>query len=165
MKTIFCLFLALTPLLLFAQPTQTVRGKVYDNESNFPLIGAKVEVLTGDSIKRYRGMSDEEGHFVIEKVPVGKFQMEVKYPTYDIRSVTIEVTSGKECVVNVPMNERIVEQKEVTVSARKKGEVINEMALISAHREWIQPVWLPILQVYKVQMIQGMTLLYAETHH
>jgi hypothetical protein len=134
MKTIFCLFLALTPLLLFAQPTQTVRGKVYDNESNFPLIGAKVEVLTGDSIKRYRGMSDEEGHFVIEKVPVGKFQMEVKYPTYDIRSVTIEVTSGKECVVNVPMNERIVEQKEVTVSARKKGEVINEMALISAQQ-------------------------------
>jgi len=134
MRTIFALILGLTPFLSFAQPTQTVRGKVFDSETNFPLLGAKIEVFTGDSIKRYRAISDEEGRFIIEKVPVGKHQLEVKLPTYDSKTITVEVTSGKESVVNLPLNERIVEQKEVTVSARKKGEVINEMALISAQQ-------------------------------
>ncbi len=134
MKTITLLLFVIAPILLFAQPTQTVRGKVFDSETNFPLTGAKVEVFTGDSLKRYRGISDEEGRFVIEKVPVGKHQAEIKFPTYDIKSVTIEVTSGKECIVNVPLNERVVEQKEITVNARRKGEVINEMALISAQQ-------------------------------
>lgn len=118
----------------FAQPTQTVRGKVFDSETNFPLYGAKVEVFTGDSLKRYRAITNEEGQFTIEQVPVGKHQLEVKIPSHDIKLITIEVNSGKETVVNIPMSERIIEQQEVKVTARKKGEVINEMALISAQQ-------------------------------
>jgi hypothetical protein len=60
--------------------------------------------------------------------------LEVKIPTYDLKSVTVEVNSGKEAIVNVPLTERIIEQKEVTITARKKGQVINEMALISAQQ-------------------------------
>ena len=116
------------------QSTQTVRGKVYDSETNFPLFGAKAEVFTGDSLKRYRAVTDPEGVFEILNVPVGKHQLEIKLSTYEDRTVTIEVTSGKECVVNIPMNERIIEKQEIKVTARKKGEVINEMALISAQQ-------------------------------
>ncbi len=133
-KFIFLCLLFIAPLTLNAQITQTVRGKVFDSETNYPLLGAKVEVLTEDSIKRYRSITDEEGRFIIEKVPVGKFQLEVKIPTYDLKSVTVEVSSGKEAIVNVPLTERIVEQKEITITARKKGQVINEMALISAQQ-------------------------------
>jgi hypothetical protein len=129
------ILLMILPYLLFAQPTQTVRGKVVDSETNYPLIGAKIEILSGDSVKNYyRGISNEDGIFSIGKVPVGKQQLVVSYPTYEARIITIEVTSGKESVVNVPLSERIVEQEEVTVSARKRGEVINEMALISAQQ-------------------------------
>ncbi|MCE2711187.1 MAG: TonB-dependent receptor [Cryomorphaceae bacterium] len=131
------LLLALFVLLLkltFAQSTQIVRGKIFDSETNFPLYGAKAEVFTGDSLKRYRAISDEEGRFEINDVPVGKHQLEIKLATYDTKSITIEVTSGKECVVNAPMTERIIEKQEIKVTARKKGEVINEMALISAQQ-------------------------------
>lgn len=131
---VFILALSFLPLAFKAQITQTVRGKVFDSETNYPLLGAKVEVLTGDSVKRYRAITDEEGRFIIEKVPVGKHQLEVKIPTYDLKSVTVEVNSGKEAIVNVPLTERIIEQKEVTITARKKGQVINEMALISAQQ-------------------------------
>lgn len=103
------------------QPSQTVRGKIFDGETNYPLFGAKAEVLTGDSVKRFRAMSDVKGNFIIDQVPVGKYQLEVKLSTYELKSVTIEVTSGKECIVNIPLNERIIEQKEVTITARKKG--------------------------------------------
>ncbi len=135
MKNLILIFaLSIVPAAFNAQITQTVRGKVFDSETNYPLLGAKVEVLTGDSISRYRGITDEEGRFIIEKVPVGKHQLEVKIPTYDLKSVTVEINSGKEAIVNVPLTERIIEQKEVTITARKKGQVINEMALISAQQ-------------------------------
>jgi hypothetical protein len=135
MKNLFLLLLFfIFTSTAFAQPTQTVRGKVYDSETNFPLIGAKIEILTGDSTKRYRAIADLDGAFIIENVPVGKYELEVKLSTYDSKSVTIEVNSGKETIVNVPMSERIIEQQEVKVTARKKGEVINELAIVSAQQ-------------------------------
>ena len=129
--TILMLFFGMTA---FAQPTQTVRGKVYDSETNFPLVGAKVTVITADTTKSYRALTDIDGEFKIQNVPTGKHQLEVQLMTYDTRSMTIEVISGKETIVNVPLSESYHEQVEVTVSARKKGEVINELALISAQQ-------------------------------
>ncbi|MFN5879841.1 MAG: beta-sandwich domain-containing protein, partial [Flavobacteriales bacterium] len=135
MKNFYSLFLILVlNSTAYAQPSQTVRGKVYDSETNFPLYGSKVEIFTGDSLKKFRAITNEEGQFTIEKVPVGKYELEVKIPSHDIKIITIEVNSGKETVANIPMNERIIEQQEVKVTARKKGEVINEMALISAQQ-------------------------------
>jgi hypothetical protein len=53
---------------------------------------------------------------------------------YDSKETTIEVNSGKETIVQVPMTESFVEKDAVTVTGRKKGEVINELALISAQQ-------------------------------
>ena len=131
---LFCTFFTLFFSTLFAQPTQTVRGKVFDSETNFPLLGAKVEILTHDSIKKYRALSNEEGLFVISAVPVGKYQVEVKLATYETKMITVEVNSGKEAILNIPITERIIEQQEVTIVGRKKGEVINELAVISAQQ-------------------------------
>ena len=44
-NTLFILLSILVSTWSFAQPTQTVRGTVVDNESQFPLIGVNV-VLT-----------------------------------------------------------------------------------------------------------------------
>jgi hypothetical protein len=131
---LFCAFFTLISSTLFAQPTQTVRGKVFDSETNFPLLGAKVEILTHDSIKKFRALSNEEGLFVISAVPVGKYQVEVKLATYETKMITVEVNSGKEAILNIPITERIIEQEEVTIVGRKKGEVINELAVISAQQ-------------------------------
>jgi hypothetical protein len=122
------------PFMFFAQSTQIVRGKVIDSETHFPLQGAKIEIFIGDSLRRLRAISDEQGQFLIENVPVGKYSLEVRFTSYEPKTVTIEITSGKETVIIIPIVEHIIEQKEVKVSARKKGEVLNEMALISAQQ-------------------------------
>jgi len=44
------------------------------------------------------------------------------------------VNSGKETIVQVPMMESFIEQEAIVVSGRKKGAVINELALISAQQ-------------------------------
>lgn len=117
-----------------AQPNQDVRGSVFDSETKFPIVGAKIQIFTQDSTHFYRALTDFEGNFSIAEVPVGKHELVVSFNTYDTKSTTIEVNSGKQSIVNIPLNESFLEKEEVTVSARKKGEVINELALISAQQ-------------------------------
>ena len=133
MKTIL-LFLCLGASVAIAQPTQTVRGQVFDSESQYPITGAKIQVFTADTNAMYRALSDIDGNFTIKNVPVGKHDLVASYMTYDTKKVSIEVNSGKETIVRVPLQESFVEQEEVTVTARKKGEVINELALLSAQQ-------------------------------
>lgn len=48
--------------------------------------------------------------------------------------MTIEVSSGRELILQIPLQEKISEQNEVKVLTKKHGEVINEMALLSAQQ-------------------------------
>jgi hypothetical protein len=104
MKTICTLlFLLGISAGAFAQPTQTVRGKVLDSETNFPLVGAKVEVLSVDSVMLSRGLTNIDGEFTLLKVPVGKHQVRISLMTYDTKTQTVEVNSGKEVVLNLSL--------------------------------------------------------------
>lgn len=133
MKTLL-LLLFIGVSTAFAQPTQTVRGKAYDDETQFPLYRVKVEIFTDDSTKQYRALTNIDGEFEISEVPVGKHELVASYSLYDTKTTTIVVNSGKETIVNIPMKESFVEQEEVVVVGRKQGEVINELALISAQQ-------------------------------
>jgi hypothetical protein len=124
----------LSSLNLFGQevPTQAVRGKVFDNESKFPIVGAKVFLFSEDFSSKT--ITDFDGLFHLENIPVGKHELQVSYTLYSSNTLTVEVTSGKEVVVQVPLVEFVSEQKEVVVHGRKRGEVLNELALISAQQ-------------------------------
>jgi hypothetical protein len=138
LNTMKIVILALSLLTLFskafAQPVQNVRGKIVDLETSHPLFGVKIEIFTSDSIKKYRTITDEFGDFTLKNIPVGKHKLVAKMMTYDNKNVTIEVNSGKESIVNFGMLEGFTEIEEVAVTARKKGDVINEMATISAQQ-------------------------------
>lgn len=135
MKYSLLLFLSIAlGHLSFAQPTQTVRGKTIDSETEFPLAGVKIEIFTQDSLTKYRAISNVDGEYSIDNVPVGKHQMVAKLMTYDDKTITIEINSGKQTIVNIPMMESFLEQEEVVVVGTKKGNVINEMALLSAQQ-------------------------------
>ncbi len=134
MKNLLIFGLLFWATSLFAQvPTQTVRGKVYDSETNYPLYGVKIEIGISET-NTMRCVSTEDGSFEIKNVPVGKYDLSATLALYEIKTVTIEVNSGKEMIVNIPLLERISAKQEVKVVGRKKGEVINEMALISAQQ-------------------------------
>jgi hypothetical protein len=110
--------------------TQSVRGTVVDSESNYPLIGAKVKVI--DLETPLGGICDNNGNFVIENVPIGKHTIEISSIGYLNNTSTVIVNSGKESIVTIYLEESSIIGKEVVVSGRKKGEVINEMATVSA---------------------------------
>ncbi|MCH2223527.1 MAG: carboxypeptidase-like regulatory domain-containing protein, partial [Crocinitomicaceae bacterium] len=133
-KLILSLFLLVSYSSLSQQPTQVVRGQIVDSETRYPLTDVKVQIFTEDSTLTLRSKTDIDGFFAISNVPIGKHQLLATYITYSAKEITIEVNSGKETVLDIPMQETILKKEEVTVLGRKRGEVINELALISAQQ-------------------------------
>jgi hypothetical protein len=134
MKHVLVVIFSLSTVFSFSQLTQTVRGKVYDAETNYPLSGVRVQVITNDTNDRFIGGTDANGEFTLKKIPVGKHKLISKLSSYEQSSVIIEVNSGKELVLNIPLMEMVVTKEEIVVTARKKGEVLNEMAVLSSQQ-------------------------------
>ncbi len=125
---------------IFSQPllsqdiTQTIRGTVVDAESNFPLTGVSIVVksTTGDWLGT---TTDLDGRYRLEKVPLGRQTLEFSYIGYQtILRNNIIVSSGKEVILDIAMEETIVELEGAVVVARRNGEVNNEMATVSARQ-------------------------------
>ena len=129
----FFFFLFGLPVLSSAQNlTQTIRGKVLDRESQMPLIGVSVAVISTSPVKG--GVTDAEGNFKIEKVPVGRHTLKINYLGYEEQTLPeLVLGSGKELVLTVGLAENIRLMKEVVIKAQQeKGRPENEMATLSA---------------------------------
>lgn len=132
------IFLIATILLCFgfvnksyAQLTQTIRGVVVDNESQFPLIGVNVILMKSDPL--IGSVSDVKGKYRLNEVPIGRHSIKFSYIGYkDVILDDIIVTTGKEVVLMVKMEERITQMDEVVIVGKRSGEALNEMAVISA---------------------------------
>ncbi len=70
-SAILILFLGFIGLYSHAQPTQTIRGKVVDTDSQKPLLGANILILEAGPITGV--ITDESGAFIFEDVPVGRY--------------------------------------------------------------------------------------------
>ena len=129
----FLLFSFFSMTLIAQTPTQSIRGKVVDSESQSPLVGVKVEVkiATGE---QFRALSDVDGNFELLKVPIGKHQVTATFSMYEAKTVTAELSSGKELILTIAMSEMIAKQGEVSIVGRRKGQVLNEMAMLSAQQ-------------------------------
>ena len=73
-----------------SQPTQTIRGKVVDQESQIPLVGANIIILEAGPITGV--ITNQEGLFIIEEIPVGRYNLFFSYVGYEsfiIREVVV----------------------------------------------------------------------------
>ncbi|MCS6818620.1 MAG: carboxypeptidase-like regulatory domain-containing protein, partial [Chitinophagales bacterium] len=116
-----------------AQITQTLRGNIVDKDDRQPLEGVSVAVFTHDN-KLLKGvLTDKDGNFIIQEVPVGRVNVVASYVGYKKAFLpNTLVSSAKEVILNIEMESSIETLKEVEVAATRKGETINEMAVISA---------------------------------
>ena len=112
--------------------TQTIRGTVLDIDTQLPLIGAEVMVLDTDPV--LGTTTDQNGQFRLERVPVGRVNLQLSYIGYEEQTISnLVVNSGKEVVLDVQMQESIIGMQEVVVTAsQNKGEALNDMAVLSA---------------------------------
>jgi len=119
----------------YAQSTQTIRGRVIDEVSQTPLVGVSISITTDNGI--FLGTTtDAEGHFRIEKVPVGRQTLKITYIGYEEQTMpNIVVTAGKEIVLNINLIEKVTSLDEVVVTADTKEDKTatnNDLAVVSS---------------------------------
>ena len=132
-RILFIIILLLINGLVHAQDlSQSLRGKVIDRDSKNPLIG--VNLVIKDSNPAIGAVTDYDGNFKFEKIPIGRHSIQAYYIGYEPGLINnILVNAGKEMVVTVELAESVEELEEIVVkSDKQKGDVINEMATISA---------------------------------
>ena len=113
------------------QTTQTVRGQVCDVASGEPMIGVTITVENGTTLAT---ISDTEGNFVINDVPVGRHSVRATFIGYEPVLLKEQlVTSGKELVLTLKIRESISELGEVVIKPRVNKQLpLNEMAQVGA---------------------------------
>jgi hypothetical protein len=115
------------------QITQNIRGKIVDQDSQMPLIGATV--LVAGSNPMIGSVTDADGNFRLTGVPIGRVTLKVTFMGYEERTIpNLLIGSAKEEILSITLAESVNTLEEVVITGdQPKGEVLNEMAMISAH--------------------------------
>ena len=133
LKGILILLVLLPGMPAMAQSlTQTIRGRVVDETSLTPIPGVTVVIVGSEPLKG--AVTDIDGYFKIESVPVGRVDLGVSFVGYKPRLISnVVVNSGKEVVLDITIVENVeqIETVEITGSGEKE-KTLNEMSLISA---------------------------------
>jgi hypothetical protein len=136
----------LTPIFLLFSWTVlnaqngTLKGQVLDKQSEAPLLGATVELL--DTPNATGVITDEDGRFVLEDVPVGRRIIRISFIGYETLSLpNIEVTSGKDVFLTVRLLESLNQLNEVVVTNEaQQDKALNKLAVVSARQFGIEEV-------------------------
>ncbi len=129
---IFTFSLSLASASFCQELSQTVRGTVIDIDSKIPLTG--VNVIIKDSDPLIGTITDNNGNYRFENLPLGRITLQFSYLGYEPQVIqNIELRSGKEAVIVINLQESVQKIDDVAVKAKKnKGEALNEMAILSA---------------------------------
>ena len=135
---IVCAILVLFVTINMAQTTQNVKGIILDKQSEMPLIGATIELLGTDN----GTVTDIDGYFRLENVPVGRQSFRVSYLGYNsITLPNMEVRAGKELLLEIALEESVEKLAEIVVTAEVvKDKAQNELATLSARTFSVEEV-------------------------
>ncbi|HOZ30539.1 MAG TPA: carboxypeptidase-like regulatory domain-containing protein, partial [Bacteroidales bacterium] len=129
--------LLLLPNLIFAsfilaQPVQTIRGIIIDQQSNSPIPGVNVIILNAEPT--LGTCANFDGNFKITSIQVGRVDIQftaIGYKPVIMKSLLLTVS--KELVLEVKMEEDIELLEEVIIkSGYDKDKPMNKMAVVSA---------------------------------
>ncbi|KPL14197.1 MAG: hypothetical protein AMS26_11590 [Bacteroides sp. SM23_62] len=132
MKHLIIALSVLYPVIPYCQSyTQTIKGIVVDADSRIELVGANILIVGSDpSLTTISGLN---GHFRLEKVPLGRHTIQVSYVGYEQFVMSdVPVTTGKEVILDIAMKESAIQVDEVTIMANKKTQTnLNAMTSVS----------------------------------
>jgi hypothetical protein len=112
--------------------TQNIKGRVIDNSSKEIIPFASLTILGTNPL--IGTTSDMDGNFIIENVPIGRYDLKISYLGYEpIIIPEIVVTSAKEVVLSIALTESAFALDEIIVKPKLvKVKPINKMATVSA---------------------------------
>ncbi len=128
----YCFFISSLFLISVAQAqlTQNIRGTVQDNLLQIPIKKATVALVSTSETTT----TDSLGNFRFTNVPVGLQSITVTHTSFKEAVLSnLSVNSGKELVLTIPLESKIVKKEAITIKGdRKKNKPLNEMSAVSA---------------------------------
>ena len=131
MKRYFLLISLFIALSSFAQNNkQKIRGVIIDKLSQTTLPGATVQIM--NEAEKRGAVTNEKGTYVISDVLPGRYELKISYVGYkNVFASSVVVTSGKETILDIAMEEDIKSLNEVVITANSKDKTINSLSTIS----------------------------------
>ena len=132
MKKRFLLLIVLIANSAFAQNNkQNIRGVLIDKLSQVPIPGAVILILN-DSLNKAT-QTDVNGNYVITDVSPKRYTIKASFVGYkDIFIPNVVVSSGKETILDITMEEDLKMLNEVIVKSNDKDKTINDLTTNSA---------------------------------
>ena len=132
LKTLLLFGLAVVLSSAVFSQTQTIKGIILDSQAEYELIGATITLVGSDPI--VGDVTDINGSFRMENIPVGRQSFAVQYIGY--KSITVPnvlVTAGKEVVLRLLLEESVEQLQQVVITADANKDLpINDLAKVSA---------------------------------
>jgi hypothetical protein len=108
----------------------SISGTIVDKISKSQISGATIVVKTDSLI--YSGKSDEKGRFIIKNIVPNRYEVVITFLGYNKMTIpNLLITSGKEEVLDIELEEKVSKVNEVIIKGRKK-EMQNEMSTVSS---------------------------------
>ena len=126
----FLFLLVVIPKLSFAQNnTQNIRGVVTDKFTQTPLIGVSMQI----SMEQKGTLTDTLGKYSLLNISPNRYEIKISHAGYKSMTIpNVVVTSGKEVILDIAMEEAFNSLNEVVVRASNRGSTINKLASVSA---------------------------------
>jgi CarboxypepD_reg-like domain len=112
--------------------TQTIKGRVLDQQSKSPIIGATITIVGSQPLKGTN--TDADGYFRLSNVPLGRLSISCRALGYLYQDIpNLLLTSGKETNLEILLQEQVMMMNEVVVKGTIARNVIDkELATVSA---------------------------------
>ncbi len=129
MSRLFLFYLFL-PIFTFSQNnTQTIRGNITDKLSHASIYGVNVQITS----LQIGTSTDSLGNYSLTSIPPDRYEVKISYTGYKtVVLPNVVVTSGKEVILDIALEEEFKQLNEVTIKATNKGGAINKLATVSA---------------------------------
>lgn len=110
----------------FAAKASTIKGQIYDGNSNEPLVEASVYLLHTS----FETASDVNGNYILKNVPAGTYTIEVKYIGYLKYTKQIVVKKNQTLKLDIGLKENTQQMGAVSVFGKlnKSSEVSSRLA-------------------------------------
>jgi hypothetical protein len=111
-KYLWLIFLCITQLTFAQNNKQKIRGVITDKISQTTFPGAAVQII--NRADRKGTTSDDKGNFTLSDLSPDRYELKISYLGYkDMLVPNVVVTSGKETILDIEMEENVTNHKNV----------------------------------------------------
>lgn len=112
---LYLLMVLFLPIAAYAQ-TGTIEGTVISNDTDEPLVGAKVQILENDK----NTVTDENGTFSFIEIPEGKYTLSITYPNTELsEKIEVVVVADKILTPNIYVSTNAYELEVIEVITKR----------------------------------------------